>query len=59
LGDINLDGVVNSKDLALVRSALGKRPTSNSLRDLNGDGAINNRDIQILKTRCTKPACAI
>ena len=59
LGDINLDGVVNSKDIALVRSALGKRPTSNSLRDLNGDGAITNLDVQKLKTLCTKPVCAI
>jgi hypothetical protein len=49
-GDINLDGVVNAKDLSLILKAMGTRPGSsrwNPNCDLNKDNRINGLDLLI------------
>ena len=60
LGDINLDGVVDSNDLNLILAALNKPANGpNDLRDLNGDGKIDALDSRKLITLCTRPRCAV
>jgi hypothetical protein len=49
-GDVNLDGVVNAKDLLLILKAVGTRPGSrlwNPNCDLNHDNRINALDLLI------------
>ena len=51
MGDINGDGVVNLKDIALAARAFGSTPSSsnwNPNADINGDGTINMRDIALV-----------
>jgi endoglucanase len=50
LGDVNGDGRVDLKDLALVARAFGSTPTSpnwNPAADINGDGTVNMKDIAL------------
>jgi len=59
LGDIDVDGDVDSDDLNLIlaaRNTLANGP--NDLRDLNGDGKIDALDSRKLVTLCTRPRCA-
>lgn len=59
LGDIDLDGDVDSDDLSLLLAALNTLANgANDLRDLNGDGKINVLDARTLVTLCTRPRCA-
>lgn len=59
LGDINIDGAVDVKDLKIMLAALGQPASGpNDLRDLNGDGSINPHDVRKLITSCTRPLCA-
>jgi PKD repeat protein len=51
MGDVNGDGRVNVKDIALVARAFGSTPISpnwNPAADLNGDGVVNMKDIAIV-----------
>jgi hypothetical protein len=51
IGDINKDGTVNMKDLAIIAAAYNSTPQDpqwNPQADLNQDGIINMRDIAIL-----------
>ena len=51
MGDVNGDGVVNMKDIALVARAFGSSSSStnwNSAADLNGDGVVNMKDIALV-----------
>jgi len=51
LGDVNGDGRVDLKDIALVARAFGSTPNSpnwNPAADLNGDGIVNMQDIAIV-----------
>lgn|GEM_PF-1776280 len=51
MGDVNGDGRINVKDIALVARAFGSTPTSpnwNPAADLNGDGVVNMKDIAIV-----------
>jgi parallel beta-helix repeat protein len=50
VGDVNGDGRVDLKDMALVAHAFGSTPTSpnwNPAADLNGDGTVNMQDIAL------------
>jgi len=59
LGDINMDGVVDRRDLDLILAARNVRASGpNDLRDLNKDGKIDILDARILQGLCTKPRCA-
>jgi len=51
IGDVNGDGRVDLKDLALVARAFGSTPTSpnwNPTADINGDGLVNMKDIDLV-----------
>ena len=51
VGDVNGDGIVNMKDIALVARAFGSTPSSNNWNpnaDINGDGMVNMRDIALV-----------
>lgn len=50
LGDVNRDGVIDDKDLALLRAAYGSTPGMpnwNPDCDLNGDGKVDLKDLAI------------
>jgi len=50
-GDVNGDGIVNLKDIALVARAFGSTPTSpnwNPNADINGDGVVNMKDLALV-----------
>jgi len=58
LGDINVDGKVDVKDLKLLTAAMNTLANGpNDLRDLNGDGRIDGKDVALLVKRCTGPGC--
>ena len=51
IGDVNGDGRVDLRDIALVARAFGATPTSpnwNPAADINGDGIINMQDITLV-----------
>jgi hypothetical protein len=56
-GDVSRDGVVNARDLGLVKAHLNARSTGSSsdrydvFADANGDGAINALDLALVKQR--------
>jgi hypothetical protein len=56
-GDVTRDGVVNARDLGLVKAHLNARSTGPSsdrydvFADANGDGAINALDLALVKQR--------
>lgn len=45
--DVNNDGIVNSLDLAALRTAFGQRGPNRA--DLNGDGVVNTLDLALLR----------
>jgi hypothetical protein len=52
--DINKDGIVDYKDLAVLAASYGKsvgEPGFNPEADLNGDGLIDYKDLAILAFR--------
>lgn len=54
-GDMNGDGIINNKDVAMMNKYLVEKVTANECQglaiDVNGDGYINNRDAAML-ARC-------
>jgi parallel beta-helix repeat protein len=51
MGDVNGDGVVDLRDIALVARAFGSTPSSpnwNPAADINGDGVVNMKDITLV-----------
>lgn len=60
LGDIELDGDVDSNDLSRITSTLNKPASGpNDLRDISGDMKLDVLDTRKLVLLCTKPRCAI
>jgi hypothetical protein len=55
--DVDVDGDVDSVDLALIRAAIGQTPTANDPRDANGDGKITINDVRYCALRCTRASC--
>jgi hypothetical protein len=59
VGDLNHDGVVDLKDLAVIQAGLNTPATGpGDSRDLNRDGTFDIKDARILATICTYPRCA-
>jgi hypothetical protein len=59
LGDIDLDGDVDSNDLSRITSTLNKPANGpNDLRDINGDMKLDALDTRKLVLLCTRPRCA-
>lgn len=57
IGDVNCDGVVNNRDLILLKYYLAHPElTYKAEVDVNGDGVINNRDLITLKYLLSKTA---
>ena len=52
IGDLNGDGLVDCRDLAILKSHFGEQT---SVGDLNGDGVVNVLDLSILLTHWTGP----
>jgi len=51
MGDVNGDGRVDMKDIALIARAFGSTPSSpnwNPAADVNGDGVVNMKDIALV-----------
>ncbi|MCM1509047.1 MAG: leucine-rich repeat protein [Ruminococcus flavefaciens] len=50
-GDLNNDGIVNNKDLTLLRRALANGNTEEyeDYADINSDGVVNNKDLSLLR----------
>jgi hypothetical protein len=57
--DVNLDGSINTTDLALIRAGIGQTPTVGDPRDANVDGKITINDVRFCTLKCTKPQCAL
>jgi amidase len=57
-GDVNRDGVVDSRDIALTAQR-NARPASGPYDPsvLDGDGRITGRDVSALTQLCTAPGC--
>lgn len=59
VGDVNGDGIVDGKDIAVVAKAFGSYPADprwNSSADVNGDGRVNALDIAIVAKSFGKTA---
>jgi len=56
--DVDLDGDVDSADLALIRAGIGQTPAAGDPRDGNGDGRIDARDVRACTLKCTRNNCA-
>ena len=62
-GDLNGDGVVDERDLNVIRNAFVGTTSANATgpfdaRDRNKDGIIDQRDVDLLRALCTRPNCA-
>jgi parallel beta-helix repeat protein len=54
-GDLNADGVVDGKDIAITAKYFGKPSITFPIADINGDDKIDGRDIAILAKNFGKP----
>jgi hypothetical protein len=57
--DLNKDGVIDMKDVNLLRARLNTKAKPNDPMDVNHDGKISSADVQMLMTQCTYPKCAV
>lgn len=51
--DLNTDGVVNSMDVSIVISSIGKTPI-NKATDFNSDGVVNSKDLILINQYITQ-----
>ncbi|MCV2422747.1 hypothetical protein [Paucibacter sp. DJ2R-2] len=56
--DVDLDGDVDTADMALIRAGIGQVPAAGDPRDGNGDGVIDARDVRACTLKCTRSNCA-
>jgi len=57
-GDLNGDGVVDSRDVALITQNLNKNAADVPGADVDNDGKITALDARKLALICTKAGCA-
>jgi hypothetical protein len=57
--DLNKDGVIDQKDVNLMKAKLNTQAKPNDPMDLNQDGKITSADVQLLMTQCTYPHCQV
>ena len=58
--DVNNDGAVDKRDIALIASALNTNASSFAdPRDADGNGRINVLDVRACTQQCTRAGCAI
>lgn len=61
-GDVNGDGVVDSRDTAIIMAQIGaavSQSSCGSACDLNGDGVIDKADLEIAMRNCDHAYCAL
>ncbi|MDT8999023.1 metallophosphoesterase [Paucibacter sp. APW11] len=58
-GDLNGDGVVDSRDIELLQQMLANASTPSTDADLDNDGKLSPLDLRKLALLCTLPNCAI
>lgn len=58
-GDLNGDGVIDSRDVALLNQMVANLVPATAAADLDGDGQLNALDLRKLALLCTLPNCAI
>jgi len=57
--DMNKDGVIDERDVAMVLERVNTKAKPNDPMDLNRDGMITEKDAELLRTQCTHPQCAV
>ncbi len=57
--DLNKDGVIDQRDVALIRARLNTTAAPNDPMDINRDGKITTADVQLLMSQCTLANCAM
>jgi hypothetical protein len=58
-GELNGDGVIDSRDIALLSAMLGNVQPPMAAADLDGDGKLSALDLRKLSLLCSLPNCAI
>ena len=59
-GDLNVDGVVNSSDLDLIRGNWGLAGATSTLQgDANDDGYVNSTDLDVVRANWGNTAAAV
>jgi Tol biopolymer transport system component len=57
-GDLNGDGIIDLKDIAIIQKALNTAASQQyDSRDRNGDGKIDALDMRVLATQCSYDQC--
>ena len=56
--DFNRDGVVDQKDVVMMKARVNTKAKTKDPMDLNQDGKITSADVNLLKLHCTNPGCA-
>jgi dockerin type I repeat protein len=57
--DFNKDGVIDLKDVSLMRARLNAKAEPHDPMDLNEDGKITEADVRLLETQCAHANCAV
>lgn len=57
--DFNHDGVIDQKDVYLMKTRLNARVQRSDPMDMNRDGQITSADVKLLITQCTNPQCTV
>lgn len=58
-GDLNGDGLIDRRDVAMIGRLAGKPASSLPAADVDGDGRITAADVHRLVSICTRPGCAV
>lgn len=58
-GDLNGDGVIDNRDVALLNSMIANATPATAAADLDADGKLGALDLRKLALLCTLPNCAI